>query len=272
MPLKYFSCPDNKTRSIVDCLKSCPLPTGRCLRLPTLYEVGKDRPWTGKASTEQLLNPTRMEYLKITKDYSISPKSRVFSLLDSRHHYKLEQSGKQLDGVEVEKRLGGDHIEILDLLEPDELKNGSYVLTDYNTWGSFAVAKFMGISDKDGTYDRHQTALHLNNYRIKVEPLGFPISRMLIQCTVRDGNTKSAYFNNISDPMPMIKVERLEDDYVRKYFLAKDSALLSALEKRELPELCPYEERWNGRRCKGYCDVFNFCPEGAKINKVALEV
>ena len=134
MPLKYFNCPDNKTRPIKDCLKGCPRPEGRCLRLPTLYEIGKDRPWKGKASTTKLLNPTRMEYLSITSDYSITPKSRAFSLLGSRHHYKLEQAGKQLDGIEVEKYLEGDHTGILDLLEPDELKAGFYVLTDYKTW------------------------------------------------------------------------------------------------------------------------------------------
>jgi len=213
-----------------------------------------------------------MEYLKITKDYTIKPQSRTFALLGSRHHYKLEMAGKKLEGIEVEKHLDGDTTGILDLLEPDELKDGFFVLTDYKTWGSYAVAKFMGISNTNGDYERKQTTLQLNNYRIKVEALGFPISRMLIQCTVRDGNTKSAYINKIDDPMPMIPVERLDDDYVQEYFLTKSFALLSALKKNELPELCPYEERWKGKRCTKYCDVSNFCPEGAMVNKIKLEV
>jgi len=213
-----------------------------------------------------------MEYLKIIKDYAIEPKSRVFALLGSRHHYKLEQAGKQLEGVEVEKFLDGDTTGILDLLEPDELKEGSYVLTDYKTWGSYSVALFLGIADKDGSYERRQTSLQLNNYRIKVEALGFPVSRLFIQCTVRDGNTKSAYINKIEDPMPMIPVERFEDVYVKDYFSAKSKALLTALERNEMPELCKFEERWNGRRCKGsLCEVHTFCPEGAMINKVKLE-
>lgn len=271
MPLTNFRCPDGITRPIKECLDGCPRPEGRCLRLPTLYEISRDRHWIGKASTTQLLNPTRMEYLKITKDYTIDPKGRVFALLGSRHHYKLEMAGRKLEGIEVEKHLDGDDTGILDLLEPDELKDGWYVLTDYKTWGSYAVAKFMGIADNSGDYERHQTTLQLNNYRIKVEALNFPVSRMLIQCTVRDGNTKTAHINKIEDPMPMIPVERLDDTVVREYFLTKSFALLSALDKRQTPELCPYEERWSGRRCRGYCDVSNFCPEGAMINKVKLE-
>ena len=274
-PLKAYNCPDGVTRPISQCLEKCPRTEGRCLRLPTLYEVGHDRQWTGKASTTQLLNPTRMEFLKITRDYSINPKSRAFALLGSRHHYRLEQAGKKLEGMgveAVEKHLDGDETGILDLLEPDELKEGSFVLTDYKTWGSFAVAKFMGVSDSNGDYERKQTTLQLNNYRLKVEALAFPVSRMLIQATVRDGNTKSAYINKIDDPMPMIPVERLEDNYVREYFLTKSFALLSALKKSVLPEMCPFQERWGGKRCRKFCDVAKFCPEGALINKVKLEV
>ncbi|KKM58125.1 hypothetical protein LCGC14_1549750 [marine sediment metagenome] len=271
MPLVNFLCPDKVTRPISECLVKCPRPEGRCLRLPTLHEVGKDRPWTGKPSTTQSLNPTRMEYLKITKDYAVAPNSRAFVLLGSRHHYKLELAGKELDGIEVEKRLQGDTTGILDLLEPDELADGFYVLTDYKSWGSFAVAKFLGISDADGTYERHQTTLQLNNYRVKVEALGFPVSRLLIQCTVRDGNTKSAFINKIKENMPMLPVERMDDDYVQEYFLYKSYDLLTALENEVMPALCLYEERWNGKRCLKYCEVAKFCPEGAKVTKVTLE-
>ncbi len=273
MPLTSFKCPDGVSRLITECLTKCPLPSGRCLRLPTLYEIGKDRPWKGKPSTTQLLNPTRMEYLLITKDYAIAPKSRAFALLGSRHHYKLEMAGRKIEGIEVEKHLDGDSESgILDLLEPDELKDGYWVLTDYKTWGSFAVAKFLGISDANGDYERRQTTLQLNNYRLKVELLGFKVSRLLVQCTVRDGNTKTAHINKIEDTMPMIPIDILDDNYVREYFLTKSFALLSALDKKVVPELCPFEERWGSRRCHGYCDVAQFCFEGAKINKVKLEV
>lgn len=67
----------------------------------------------------------------------------------------------------------------------------------------------------------------------------------------------------------MIEADWLDDDFVTTYFYDKSKALLEALDKNEIPELCPYEERWNGRRCKGsLCEVHMFCPEGAKVNRV----
>jgi len=92
------------------------------------------RIWTGKPSTTQLLNPTRMEFLKITKDYAITPQERAFALLGTQHHRRLEIIAKKIAELEAEKKLS-DNINtgILDLLEPD---NGKWILTDYKTWGS----------------------------------------------------------------------------------------------------------------------------------------
>ena len=268
MPLTYFRCPDKEKRPIKECLEHCPRKEGRCLRLPFLYTVGQDRQWRGKPSTTQLLNPVRMEYLKITCDYTIEPKQRAFAVLGTRHHYTLEAVGKKLEGIETEKYLDGDDTGITDLLEPDELKEGYWVVTDYKTWGSYSLAKILGISDSNGDYERRQTTLQLNNYRLKVEKLGFPVSRLLIQCTVRDGNTKTAYMNKINEPIQIIPIEIMDDDEVKEYFITKAYALISALKNQELPLMCPFEERWNGRRCSGYCDVAEFCPEGRKILKL----
>lgn len=215
-----------------------------------------------------LLNPTRMEYLKITKDYAINPFDRAFTLLGTRHHQQLEAVGRKIEGIEVEKFLDGDETGTLDLLEPDELQAGHWVLTDMKSWGSYALAKFLGISDNNGDYERLHTTLQLNNYKIKVEPLGFPVSRLFIQCTVRDGNTKTAFINGIKDNMYMIPVEILPEDYVREYFLFKSFALLRALARHETPPLCDMSERWNGRRCRGYCEAMEFCPEGRAVNKL----
>lgn len=267
MPLRFFICPDNATRSIAQCLEHCPRPEGRCLSLPTLHELSYGREWTGKPSTTQLLNPTRMEFLKITKDYSITPQERAFALLGTQHHRRLEIIAKKITELEAEKKLSDDvNTGILDLLEPD---NGKWILTDYKTWGSYAVAK---ILDKD-SYERLHNSLQLNDYRLKVEPLGFTISKMRWQITVRDGGTFTARKNGIEDKMPMIEADWLDDDFVTTYFYDKNKLLLTALDRNVLPGLCPFEERWNGRRCKGsLCEVHGFCPEGAMINKIKLEV
>ena len=104
MPLTHFKCPDGVTRPISECLEKCPRPEGRCLRLDKLHEISYDRQWNGKASTTQLLNPVRMEYLKITKDYAIPPKSRAFAIYGTYQHRRLEIVNKKLvlQGVKTE--------------------------------------------------------------------------------------------------------------------------------------------------------------------------
>lgn len=272
MPLKYFKCPDGITRPINECLEKCARPEGRCLSLPTLYELGNPRTWTGNASTTQLLNPTRQEYLKITKDYAVTPQEMAFALLGTRHHHRLDVVAKKIEGLESEKKLTGAITGILDLLEPDERYPDKWKLTDYKTWGSFSVALIMGIK-YNGEYERRQVELQLNHYRIKVEPLGFPISRLFVQCTTRDGGTFTAKNNGVLDKMLMIEVAILDGFEVIEYFVTKDEALKLALEEDKIPPLCDFEERWKGRRCKGeLCPIHMYCPEGAVVNKIKLEV
>jgi len=272
---KYFLCPDGKKRAITECLEQCPRPEGRCLSLPTLYDIGHDRQWQGTPSTTQLLNPTRQEYLKITRDYAIAPKSRAFALLGTRHHRRLEVVAKKIEGIEAELKLKSPEVSgILDLLEPDPTHSGYYILWDYKTWGSYSLALHLGLKS-NGEYEQRQIALQTNNYRILVEAieeLNFKISQIKVQCTVRDGHTKSAYWNKIEDTIVVLPVAFLPDDEVKEYFSQKREALLTALDTETMPELCDYKERWKGRRCKGdLCPVHPFCPEGAKINKIELK-
>ena len=272
MPLKYFNCPDGITRPIVECLEYCPNKECRCLSLPTLYDVGHDREWKGKPSTTQLLNPTRQEYLKITRDYAIAPKSKAFALLGTRHHRRLEVVANKLEGVEAELKLKSPEVSgILDLLEPDPSQEGFYILWDYKTWGSYSLALHLGLKE-NGEYEQRQISLQVNNYRVLVEEvkeLGFKISQIKVQCTVRDGHTKSAYWNKIDDTIVVLPIDFLPDTEVKEYFNRKRMTLLTALDTETMPGLCDYQERWKGRRCKGdLCPVHQFCPEGAMINKV----
>jgi len=62
----------------------------------------------------------------------------------------------------------------------------------------------------------------------------------------------------------------MDNDDVIEYFMTKADALITAVNTDTMPELCPYDERWNGRRCKGFCEPFEWCPEGAKVNNLKL--
>lgn len=277
MPAIYFKCPSEQTElitPITDCLEMCPRSEGRCLSLPTLTEIGRTREWTGKPSTTQLLNPTRLEWLKIKRDYIIAPSDTAFALLGSRHHWMLEAVAKTIEGLIAEKKLGEEdaatNTGILDLLEPDELNRGFWKLTDYKTWGAYSVAKIMGIKD-NGEFDLHQLKLQLNDYRIKAESLRFPISRLFVQCTVRDGGTYSAKNMGVDFKICLVQIDKMPDDEVIEYFQDKAQTLLEAIESDAMPPLCDYEGRWGNRRCKGFCQVMPFCPEGAAMNKMEFK-
>ncbi|MCK9369932.1 PD-(D/E)XK nuclease family protein [Candidatus Dojkabacteria bacterium] len=269
MSLTYFDCSAGKNTLISDCLKNCPLPTGRCLSLPTLTSIGYARKWSGHPSTTQLLNPTRIEYLQIKHPYSVDPFNQAFALLGTRHHGRLEQVAKKIEGLQSELFLKGEVSGIVDLIEPIN-DTDTYRLIDYKTFGSYSVAKHLDIKDDQG--DKHKLALQMNNYRIMAEKLGFKIVELKVQITVRDGGTYSAKDNKIFKNLYLLNVEILPDEDVTEYFNDKSFKLCQAVEKDEMPELCPYLERWGGRRCKGYCNVFRWCEQGAKVNKVELGI
>jgi hypothetical protein len=261
MPATKFLCPDGQARLMKECLDKCPMGE-RCLTLPTLYELAWGRKWEGLASTTQLLNPTRMEYLKITCDYTITPKERAFALLGTQHHRRLEISAKKIAGLISEQKYQ-DLINsgTLDLLEPYE---DMWDLTDMKTWGSYAILKMQNPK----SYERLHNSLQLNDYRIKAENAGLKIRKMRWQITTRDGGTWQANKKGL-EKIFLMDADYLDNDYVQSYFSDKNKLLLDALEKKEFPELCPYEERWEGRRCKGsLCEVHVFCPEGRTINKL----
>lgn len=267
--LTYFKCPDGNVVPIKDCLVKCNRQEGRCLSLPTLYEIGNVREWTGIPSTTQLLKGVRQAYLELVKPYTINPMDTAFMLLGTRHHQKLDFAAKKL-GLTSEKKVGKEISGILDLLEPDELNPDCFKLIDYKTSGSFAIAKALGRKNDTGESDMREWELQTNKYRIELESLGLKISRIFIQACVRDGGTFSAKNNNVPEKFIMIPVKKLDDTEVFYYFHDKSEALLKALENKTLPKMCDYTESWGNRRCKGFCSVSDFCPEGAKMNRVQL--
>ncbi len=265
--LTYFKCPDGNIRPIKECLVKCGMGD-RCLSLPTLTTIGYTRQFNGHPSTTQLLNPTRLEYLSIKYPFAVDPFDQAFALLGTRHHGKLEAVAKKIEGLESELLLKGETSGILDLLEP--LDDDKYRLIDYKTFGSYSVAKHLGLKD-GGEYDRLKLALQLNNYRILASELDFNITELKAQVTVRDGGTRSAKDNGIDRNLYMLSVEILPNDEVKEYFITKSYALLTAIDNNQVPELCPCEERWNGNRCKRFCPVNAYCLEGSKVTKVAYK-
>jgi hypothetical protein len=292
MPLTMFRCPDKETIPIPDCLNKCRMAT-RCLTKPTLMViVGGQREWSGTPSTTQLLNGTMMEYLKITKDYAVDPKSRAFSLMGIDHHAKL---AKPVGEWEAEKKLVGPISGITDLLIPDEDKPGYHIIVDHKNFGSYRVAKVLGLEKsfrphptetyrtsgrwgkagspksitiftaKESAREYQQEQLQLNQYRVLAENAGYKISKLQLQVTVRDGGTQAAKSRGVMDNIYYpVDIPILPDTNTNGHFSAKYEALMSALETGNV-SVCTEEERWQDRRCENYCDVADVCEHGKRV-------
>jgi len=233
------------------------------------------------------------EFLKLTQPYRIDPDSRVFMISGTKHHQALEVVAKELN-LPSETALNIDR-DVFDLLEQDE--DGSLVLSDYKLWGSFRVAKALGIveigkaPDSNGEVykisgkwgkagspkmvsvfqqiaqkaDNWEAEMQLNRYRIMLEERGVSISRMQIQATVRDGGLLIANSRGVTRNIYMMAIPRLPDDVVREYFAHKTESLLDALSGNHWSIPCNDRECWEGARCKSYCEVARFCPKGILV-------
>jgi len=230
---KYFECQDGKTRLITQCLSKCPRTEGRCLSLPTLTEASEAR-------ATQLSNPLRIEYLKLTEDYCIDP-------LKISHSY--------------------DFTNWRDYLEPDELSPGCHKIIGRIAWGSFAIAKLLGLKESTDTLTGQNLTFDLNHARILAEATGFHISRIAVEITVNDAGYANALKLGVKFPRKLFGIRILDSSLVIEQFEAREASLQEALDSKTLPALCTDEESWNTRRCIADCDVCEFCPEGKAVNK-----
>jgi len=229
-------------------------------------------------------------FLKLAQPYMVDPDSRAFMLAGTKHHNALEEVAKEL-GLLSEIALNIDR-DIFDLLEQDE--DGGLVLSDYKNWGSYRVAKALGIvevgkqPDPSGaTYQRSgawgkagspkmvsvfrqmaqeadnwEAEYQINHYRIMLEEQGVQIKRMQVQVTVRDGGLSVAHSRGVTRNTYRIPIPKLGNRQVKNYFAAKEKDLLTALEQGSWSEPCNERENWDGARCRGYCEVWRYCPKG----------
>lgn len=297
-PATHFRCPDNQKIEIPNCLVGCRMEY-RCMTKPTLLAISQDRIWTGVPSTTQLINGTMLEFLKITKPYSIDPQDRIWLLHGTLVHNQLERAAKELN-LPSEIALTGEERDIFDLLEPDT--NG-WTLTDYKTWGSYRVARAMGIvevgkiPDPSGVVyktsgrwgragspkmvskfeihpeqgDNWEAELQLNHYRVMLALRYVNVAKLQVQVLVRDGGLQIATSRGVDRNIYTIPIRIIPDPEVLKYFGDKSTQLLQALAQGYWTEPCNNKECWEGNRCKGYCEVAEYCPKGYLITKKEVE-
>jgi hypothetical protein len=293
MPLTHFQCPDGEKIELGACMVQCRMAE-RCVSKPTLMTlILGQRTWKGQPSTTQLLNGTRLEYLRIKNGYSTRPRDNAFSLLGSSHHALLEQN---LEESEMQLGQKGSLVSgVADLLMPDDSTPGSHIILDYKTFGSFRVAKLLGLAYRD-TYSETEVykrsgnwgragspkkikewyqdpslvenfdeSMQLNHYRILAQRRGYSISGMELQITVRDGGLQVARERGVTENIYYpVKIPYLPDADVEFYFQYKAEQLIQALASNTEPPECDNKESWEGLRCRRYCDVADICSRGQR--------
>lgn len=290
---KYFLCPDGEKTTIEDCLNGNCRVNNPCSPLTYRRVAARDRKWEGKPSVTQLINGTREEYLKLTKDYAISPDDSAFMIVGTKSHSNLEKSETKEDNLLTEESMEYQGIKgTADLMEQQE--NGECWLIDYKVVGAYTVRKLIGyvstevpILDENGKpvlLQRGKNAgkpktekvwevnpdkadysgydLQLNMYRLMYESYGFKIDRLKIFAIVRDGGIMSAVKNGIDKKTYYIDIPIMPAEKVLEFFNFKKSELLNHLGKNILPAPCKAEECWNGNKCNPkYCNVYHHCVE-----------
>ena len=197
---------------------------------------------------------------------------------------------------------------MVDLSEPIKLcsccgkpmKVKSWGMTDLKTWGSFKVAKALGIVEgnkipdpsgelykssgswgKAGTpkmvksfvqdpskADNMEANMQLNRYRIMLkEKHNIDLSYMQLQVIVRDGNTYMASGRGVTEEAYLIPVPILDNDMVTGYFQFKEKNLQLAFGGL-WTESCNDSENWEGRKCAEYCEVWNHCVKGIGVHSI----
>lgn len=287
MPLIEFICPDGEKISINKCMKEGGCRMGeRCATRSYLRYVSRERAWTGKPSTTQLIRGTREAFLLLTKDYAVSPDSRAFMIHGTKGHANLESAADELSLLEV--KFDGEEIDETGIADIIEVECGESILADYKTSGSFKVAKALGfkvIEKESGEVykqgkrkgeskkikelvrdikyeDRWEWEMQLNKYRIEWEKNHPKINHLKIQCVVRDGNTYIARSRGVFRNVYYFNLRILPDQEILDFFKRKREALLSAMETGKMPPMCEARENWDGLKCSKYCSVAEYCSYG----------
>ena len=283
MPAVYFVCPDNRKVPIVSCLNNCPHKE-RCMFLPTLRSIAisSDRKLS-KPSVTELIAGTRETYLKRTTDYAIDPFDSLFALHGQAVHYMnyKKQGDNILGEVRMEDEITTGQFDMFGYV----LNDKKLTLGDLKVTSSYKLMKALGIYKKDvptgevyksgakkGTIKyKKQTsfdgvrhvmdwALQLNYYRMLLEDNGYDVNDMVIQAFCRDFSTRVAMERNIDRPLYIIKINRISDRWLQRYFSYKAQNLKEALNNNDIPPVCTAKERWYDRKCLGFCNVADKCP------------
>ena len=294
MPATKFICPDGQRVEIADCLRSCPNQQ-RCMFLPTLRAVANslDRNLSEPTVTE-LISGTRETFLKKTTDYAVEPASILYALHGQAVHSINEQhtQGDILSEERLKDEITSGQLDLFGKI----LDGDDGVLGDLKVTSSFKLMKALGIYKVkvdtgevfksgakkglpkfrtelrfDGVRDLLDWAIQLNAYRMLLERVGFKVNRMFIQALCRDSGLRIAAERGITKPVYIIPINKISDCWLERYFRHKAKVLRDAIASNTLPPICSVRERWDNRKCLGYCAARENCPHAQNLVKEATD-
>lgn len=288
MPLTGFVCPDGVEITSEKCLAhgGCRLQD-RCCPLSVLRQIAEQRQYK-KVTASMSGNGPRLIWLNAVEDFVVDPDRYMFAFLGVNVHDRMAQK-KYTDNVLPEHYLG---FGTADVLEPDEYHHqpDHYILYDYKTSGSFAIAKWAGIQvikedrpilDADGNPvllksgpnkgkvktkqhreiiedfskgDRRGVALQVNRYRMGFNQRGFKISKMFVFGIPRDGGLYIAEQRGITKRYYKFPIEFIPDVQVEAYYSNLQHECDEAF-RTGYARTCADWECWDGDRCRRFCDV-----------------
>lgn len=289
MPATQFICPNGACIPITHCLRHCSQPN-RCMFLPTLRAIARsvNRKLLGPSVTE-LLAGTRETYLRRTASYAVDPMQQIFALHGTAIHALQEEYtyGEVLSEERLFDSITSGQFDLYGKILDDH----SLILGDYKVTSSYKLMKALGYYKvdvptgkvyrsglkkgqprfckewrSDGVKSIFEWTVQLNYYRMLLEAQGFRVEQMEIQAMCRDYGLRIAAERNITRPIYLIPIPRISDHWLRLYMDAKAGRLQAALATHTLPPLCRARERWNDRKCLGYCPVASLCPHGAALH------
>lgn len=279
---KWFRCPDGQVVEIEQCLKNC-MREERCMALPALIAVGRERKWSGKPSVTQLLKPTREMYLLIKNDFAIDPQKKVSAMIGTLSHSIMENNTPigWLSEFRVEDDICSG--------QPDAFDLTTGTLWDFKFYGAYRIAIALGYRGKyeyvgeyqkgpnkgkpkfefvyrpGGVRDVLEVAIQLNKYRQLIEKHNFKVNHMKVQMFVRGGLDKVARSYGLDRISYIVPIYPISDIWVNRFLNKKHYDLMTALDKDILPPVCSEKERWSSKtrpdyKCINYCDANIVCP------------
>lgn len=285
MPSTHFKCPDGQICPIQECIQKCRM-NQRCMSKPAIKAIASK---TGdrrlqKFSVTELLRGTRESYLCKRYNYPVDPNRLMLSTEGTALHDFNEKAVKNSKWVMTETRFENN-------IATGQIDSYGYVVNDeelsicdYKLTTGSKVAKSLGIGKveietgefyktglkkgqpktrKEIVYNklksRMEWALQQNFYRMLLEEYGYHVDSMYIQAYIRDYSKTFKERLGLEKPQYLIKLNKISDTWLKRWFGKKKELLEAALKEDKLPPLCSTKETWGGKKCEEYCDVAHIC-------------